>query len=213
MNELQIASTIQNYVTAGEGVTSSVIELEQIRDEVDTLRMRTVQELDRNRALIPEAYYQVLEGSLVKTTPITTGKYRGWTEISVPSIYTNLKGKPQIQYVGPANEAIPNRVSVGNQHLYLSSNRFTDKYPLAVVDANSIKFKEAYKVVTIKALFEDPSALEEYDCYDHENDIYPAPQGDIDAIIGKTAESYIRTQQLRNIQPNIQVDLPSNPQR
>lgn len=207
MTELQIASAIQNYVTAREGVTDSVVDLEQIRDEVDTLRMRMVQDMGKSRALIPEAYYQELE--IVNTTPISSGRWKGWTEVKIPSIYTNVKGKPQIQYAGPTGESEPNRIVIGNHHLYIKKSKFTDKYPLAFYDVNRIVFREYYKKITVKALFEDPSALEDYGSYDSEVDTYPAPQGDIDIIIGKTAESYIRTAAFQKIQPNTQVDLPT----
>lgn len=210
MTELQIASAIQNYVTSREGVTSSVVDLEQIRDEVDTLRMRMVQDMGKQRALIPEAYYQKLKE--IKTTPITSGSFKGWSEVKLPRIYTNNKGKPQIQYIGPFAEMEPNRVVVGNQHLYIKAERFTDKYPLVFYDTDRVLFQKGYTKVTIKALFEDPSALEIFGDYDHETDEYPAPQGDIDSMIGKTAESYLRTEPYKIILPNTQTD-PSKAQR
>jgi hypothetical protein len=210
MTELQIASAVKNYVTSGEGVTFSNLDLEQIRDEVDTLRMRIVQELSANRALIAEAYFQVLEGAQVTTTIVTSGAFKGWTEITIPTIFTNPKGKPEISYIGPESESLPYRVVTGNQYNYIKSERFTQDYPIAVVDAKSIKLSKAPKKIIVKALFEDPSALEIYGAYDHENDQYPCPQGDIDSIIGKTAESYIRTSRLKVIQPNSQVDLSNS---
>lgn len=208
MTELQIASAIQNYVTAREGITDSMVDLEQIRDEVDTLRMRLIQEMGKQRALIPEAYYQTLKGDRVKPTLIKTGTFKGWSEVKIPRIYTNLKGKPQIQYIGPAGELEPNRVVTGNQHIYIKAERFTDQYPLVFYDVDRVLFREAYPKIVVKALFEDPSKLEIYDCYDHERDDYPAPQGDIDHIIGKTAESYLRTEQFKVILPNVQTDTP-----
>jgi len=61
-------------------------------------------------------------------------------------------------------------------------------------------------------LFEDPSSLEIFGDYDHEVDDYPTPQGDIDMIIGKTAESYLRTEPYKIILPNTQTD-PSKSQQ
>ena len=207
MTELEIASIIQNYVTSNEGVTNSALDLEQIRKEVDSLRIRFVQELESKRTIIAEAYYQTLTtNDDHKPRIITSGPWKGWTELEIPNIHINNKGIPQISYAGPEHEMEPNKVVSGNQHVYYKNSRFSNLQPLAHISNGKIRFKENYKKVSIKALFECPSDLESYDVYDHESDNYPMPSGQIDQIIGKTAESYIRTQSLKIIQPNNQVD-------
>jgi hypothetical protein len=129
--------------------------------------------------------------------------------VVVPRIHTNLKGKPQQQYIGPTGEREPNRVVIGNHHIYTEFEQFTNKAPLAFYDNDKIFFSKGYKKITIKAIFEDPSSLEDFQQYDWKVTDYPAPAGDIDNILNKLTGKYIRDFYRIPIQPNTQVDSPS----
>ena len=58
------------------------------------------------------------------------------------------------------------------------------------------------------AVFEVPDELTKYG-YDEMVTKYPVPAGFADMLIGKTAESYIRTMYRVPIQPNTQSDMPN----
>ena len=122
MTEYELASAVMNRVTSHEGVTQSSLTLKQIRDEADNIRLQIVLQLDKQRMLLPEAYYQHLEK--IKTTPITQGVFKGWSYINVPRIHTNIRHKPEIQYAGPVEERVPNRIVMGNHHVYTPKDRF-----------------------------------------------------------------------------------------
>jgi hypothetical protein len=89
-------------------------------------------------------------------------------------------------------------------------DHFIGKMAIAHYDEGKITFKNVSpQYVTVVAVFEDPSDLEIYGDYDPESSEYPLPASMIDSLIGKTAESYIRTMYRIRPQPNIQTDLPN----
>lgn len=206
MTEYEFASAVMNRVTSHEGVTQSSLTTRQIRDEADNLRLQIVQQLEKQRVLMPEAYYQHLEK--IKTTRITEGVFKGWSYIKIPRIHTNMKHKPEIQYAGPTAERTPNRIVISNHHIYTPSDRFIGDAPTAFYDNDQIKFSEGYKEVTIKALFEDPSDLTDYQQYDWRKDPYPCPAGDLELIVDRLVRRYIPEVYRVPPQPNTQVDNP-----
>lgn len=205
MTEHQIASAILNYVTSNQGVTNSPIRLEQIRDEVDTLRIRLIAEAEKTLQLVKP--YQGY-GQHIKNITVQTGEERK-RFITVPRIYIDVKGKPAIGYIGGNDGRSPYRIVTGNHQNYIKDDHFLANYPTAIYSEGEITFKNIVpdRIMIRDTIFEDPSALEKWD-YDFQETQYPIPNGMIDMIIGKTSDSYIRTQYRIPPQSNTQSDIP-----
>lgn len=204
MTEHQIASAIENYVTSHEGVTNFPVSIEQIQDEVDTLRIRMFDEQDLN-----SRYMMSLEPFLQTIEIKDTARDGKNTIVEVPLIHMRTNGEAATRYCGSPTYQTPFRVVTGNHHLYARHDQFIGKSPLAHYENGKITFfNTVLKTVMIKAIFNDPSELTEYG-YNEEVDQYPMPPGLVDMLIGKTAESYIRTLYRIPIQPNTQTDSPA----
>jgi len=212
MTEHEIASAIENYVTSYEGVTSSSISLEQIKDEVNTLRMRLVSELDQQKLLMTPfvGYVQTIPN--IKVIKTTVGELVILT-VKVPRIYIRANGKIAITYVGGIDMASPYRITTGNHHMWSKADAYIGGKPMAHyredVDGGLITiYQKSTERVAVQALWETPSHLSTFGIYDDEKTAYPMPQAQIDTMIGKTVESYIRTMYRIPAQSNIQGDSP-----
>ena len=206
MNEYQIASAIENYVTSHEGVTNFSVAIDQIQDEVDTLRIRMFDEQDLNsRGTISlEPFLQTIKAKA--TSRSIDGKD---TIVDIPNIHVRRNGKVAIEYCGSPTYKTPFRTVVGNQRLYATHDPIIGNAPLAHYENGRLTFfNTVLKNVMIRAIFVDPSKLVEYD-YDSEEDEYPVPLGFADMLIGKTVESYLRTMYRIPVQPNTQTDMPN----
>ena len=200
MTEFEIASAIQNYVTSHSGVTDSPISLRQIRDEVDTLRLRLLDELFRGRNTMVDIspYTQVAK--------VTTAKENGILVAHIPELYFQPNGKLAISYITSSSGATPFKVVVGTRSLYADDDLYTGNAPTVVYQSSYLRFKNvAPKAILIEGVFNKPSELTPYG-YDWKKSHYPVPYGMIDHIIGKTAESYLRLRQPILPTPNTQSD-------
>lgn len=206
MTEHQIASVIENYVTSHEGVTDFSVPIDQIQDEVDTLRIRMFdgQDLESRYTISIEPFLQTIE--LKATKRSTNGKD---TIVDIPLIHIRTNGKVAIRYCGSSTYKTPYRVVTGNHQLYAVHDSVIGKSPLAHYENGRLTFiNTVLKKVMIKGLFVDPSKLVEYG-YDHKNNEYPVPMGFADILIGKTVESYLRTMYRIPVQSNTQADIPN----
>jgi len=206
MTEHQIASAIENYVTSHEGVTDFPVAIDQIQDEVDTLRIRMFDEQDLNSRYMMslEPYLQTI--TIDKTSRSRDGKD---TIVEVPLIHMRTNGKAAIRFCGSVSYKTPYRVVTGNHHLYARADRFIGKSPLAHYENGKITFYNiVLKKLLIKAIFIDPSDLIDLG-YNPKVTEYPVTYGLADMIIGKTAESYLRTMYRVPVQPNTQTDSPT----
>ena len=212
MTEHEIASAIENYVTSYEGVTGSSLSLEQIKDEVNTLRMRVISELDQSKLLMTPfvGYVQTIPSTpVIKTTEneVTT------LTIKIPRIYIRANGKIAITYVGGTDLASPYRITTGNHHMWSKADAFIGDKPMAHYredeDGGLITIhQKSTTAVAVQAVFETPSNLSSFGIYDDEVTSYPMPQAQIDSLIGKIAESYVRVMYRIPAQSNIQADSP-----
>lgn len=206
MTEYQIASAIENYVTSHEGVTNFSVPINQIQDEVDTLRTRMFDEQDLNSryTISLEPFLQTIK--LKATSRSADNKD---TIVDIPNIHIRMNGKAAIRYCGSPTYKTPYRVVTGNHQLYAVHDPVIGKSPLAHYENGRLTFvNTVLKTVMIKALFVDPSKLVEYG-YDYKSDEYPTPQGFADILIGKTVESYLRTMYRIPVQSNTQADIPN----
>jgi len=213
MTEHEIASAIENYVTSYEGVTSSSISLEQIKDEINTLRMRIVTELDQQKMLMTPFVGYVQTIPSVKVTKETINEVVILT-VKIPRVYIRANGKIAITYVGGIDLSSPYRITTGNHHMWSKADAFIGGKPMAHYredeDGGLITiYKKATEKIAVQALFETPSHLSTFDIYDDEKTAFPMPQAQIDTMIGKTVESYIRTMYRIPAQSNIQADSPA----
>lgn len=212
MTEHEIASAIENYVTSYEGVTSSSISLEQIKDEINTLRMRVIAELDQSKLLMTPfvGYVQTIPSiTVVKETIDEVVKLT----VKVPRVYIRANGKIAITYIGGIDLASPYRITTGNHHMWSHADAFIGNKPMAHYreDENGgliTIYRKATEKIAVQALFETPSHLTDFDIYDDEKTAYPMPQAQIDTMIGKTVNSYINTLYRIPAQSNIQADSP-----
>ena len=213
MTEHEIASAIENYVTSYEGVTSSSISLEQIKDEVNTLRMRLVTELDQQKVLMTPfvGYVQTIPN--IKVIKTTVNEVAILT-IKIPRVYIRANGKIALTYIGGIDLASPYRITTGNHHMWSKADAFIGGKPMAHYredeDGGLITIhQKAINNIAVQALFETPSHLAPFDIYDDDKTAYPMPQAQIDMMIGKISESYIRTMYRIPTQSNIQADSPA----
>lgn len=204
MTEFDIASAIMNYVTSSEGVTSSNLSIRQIRDEVDTLRIRLVSELDvQNRFIFPfDEYLQPIE--------VETKRENNLTVAVIPTIFFRSNGKPVIRYAGGTSGNTPHKVVTGNRRTWSAHDPYTGKAATIYYNNGKLTFlsKNVPKKVMVEALFRKPSELKRFG-YDYKADHYPVPFSLADTLIGKTSESYIRTMYRILPQPNTQSDIPT----
>lgn len=222
--ELEIASAIANYITSQEGVTDFPVSLKQISDEVDTLRVRLLDELD-SKGLLQKPYLNLTQVTLFDgSTPrrkvnldlVTRVRY-----INVPRLYISPSTKkPAISYIGAFNGLQSYRVVHGTQREWFKKDRWIGSLPTAVIiesDTNEGYRVEFYGATPNKVrfvpIYEDPSDLEPFGyngwkTSQEGGSLYPCPSGMVDVMIGKTVESYLRTMYRRPIQANQTVDAP-----
>ena len=200
MTEFEIASAIQNYVTSHAGVTDSPISIRQIRDEVDTLRLRLLDEMYGQRNTFVDY------GAYTQTATITTRRENGKIVVDVPSIYYEPNGKIMVTFLGSSTGDTPFKVVSGPRRVWAKYDTYTGNVPTGYYHNGKIVFENvAPKAIFIEAIFDKPSLLSPYG-YDWKSSRYPAPKGTIDIIIGKTAESYLRTRIPQLPKPNTQSD-------
>lgn len=200
MTEFEIASAIQNYVTSHRGVTDSPISLRQIRDEVDTLRLRLLDELLRAKSGIGNvsAYNQVATFSTVKDKSSIIA--------IIPELYYRPNNKLEVTYLGGLSGDTPFKVVSGGRKTFADYDMVTASAPTAKYTRGVFRFSNVVpKKIYIEAIFNKPSTLTKYG-YNWKTSQYPVPYGVIDTIIGKTVESYIRTNQPTLPTPNTQSD-------
>jgi hypothetical protein len=120
-----------------------------------------------------------------------------------------INGELASLYIGGTDGKSPYRVVVNGNGENESHDQFIGKMPMAIIDEDDLSFRNINpKVVKVAMVFEYPDRLAIYG-YDDEDTEYPMPGGLIDKLIGKTAESYIRTLYRIGPQANTQTDLPN----
>lgn len=202
MTEFQIASAIENYVTSHRGVTNFPLSKMQIRDEVDTLRIRMLSEIDmQNRftTQLEEFYQTINDASTVLENKKPT--------VTLPRIYTRENGKLAVQYIGSLTRETPFRIVTGKHVLYAAYDPFLKDAPIAHYEEGKWTFyKSTLSKTDLRAVFLKPRELTPYG-YDWQTTKYPMPDDMLDRLIGKTVESYMRTMFRAPVQPNTQADL------
>lgn len=203
MTEFQIASAIKNYVTAQKAVTNSDIELDQIRDEIDTLRGRLIDEMD-GQGLFQKPFlsYTQFHKFSTKRDSISKVMYA-----DIPPIMIGRDNKPFTAYVGGSDGRSPYRVVIGNQLDYLDHKDVWERSMKTVLyEHGRLTFRNTGPdTISVRAVYVKPFDLSPFG-YDWTSTSYPAPQRMIDAIIGKTSDSYLRTMYRLPIQPNTASD-------
>lgn len=205
MTEAKIVSAIKNYVTSQRGVTGFSLRNEQVADEVDTLRMRMIAEMDAMRMF--RKPYQGFVQKIEFTVPASK-------KIVLPKIYVKADGTHAIEYAGGKNGTTQYRLISGINHANWIDKDEYSLFPVVVINEQELTFKNfGSDDLMMIAVFEDPSDLEDYGYdpgYDSDDGVsdYPIPNAMVDMIIGKTVESYLRTMYRIPPQPNKQVDVP-----
>lgn len=222
--EFEISSAISNYITSNEGVTDFPVTLKQISDEVDTLRVRRMQEAD-SKGLFKRPFYNYTQTIFIGGTqdPLKTSEDSVTRRryVDIPRLFMLSNNRPAIAYCGGYKGEQNYRVVSGNQREWFSSDRWIGKLPTVVVypSPDNFGYRLDFRNISprqlkFEAVFEDPSDLEGINGYDgtktadNDGSLYPMPSGEIDIIIGKTVESYMRTLYRHPVQGNQTVDAP-----
>ena len=210
MTELQIITAVMNLVTSSEGVTNTSLSPEQVAEEMDTLRVRMIDEIDKvslfRRPYI--GYTQMIDSIPVLTNATTKRKY-----IDIPRLVIKRDSTPAYLYIGGTDNKSPFRVITGENADNATHDHFISTFPIALYNEGHIDFYNSVpNQIKLIAVWEDPSALESLGVYDTEVNPYPMPIGLIDQLIGKTADGYIRTMYRISVQANTQSDKPTGPQ-
>lgn len=213
MTELKIISAVMNSVTAFEGVTNLSLDSEQVGDELDTLRVRMIGEMDKV-SLFRRPYggfVQIIESvATVKADNPDDPKNKKIAYVDLPRMVMTRSNYPSYNYIGGRDRRSPYRVITGDQYLNALHDQFIGKMPIAHYSSSGriTFYNTTPSFVRIEAVFEDPSALEILGAYDAETSDYPMPSGMIDQLMGKTVESYGRQLYRIRPQPNTQSDIP-----
>lgn len=199
--EYEIASAIKNYVTAQKAVTNSDIELDQIRAEIDTLRLRIIDDLDKQSLFRKPflSYAQTYEFS-TKRDQVKKILY-----VDIPRIYSGDDNKPAIAYVGGTNLLSSYRVITGNQISWIDKGpTYLRGYKTVHYSDGRFTFKfDGPNKILVNAVWAKPIELASYG-YKWKESYYPVPGAIADKMIGKIAESYLRQMFRLGIQPNTQ---------
>lgn len=199
--EFQIASAIKNYVTAHKAVTNSDIELDQIRDEMNTLRLRMAMELDQ-QGLFRSPYLGYTQFHTFSTKRDMNRKV---IYVDVPRIFSSLDNKPCIAYVGGSNLLSAYRIITGNQNAWIDKGpSYLRGYKTVHYTDGRLTFRlDGPETITVGAFFMRPIELAPFG-YKWKEDYYPVPGDVADMMIGKIAESYLRQMFRLPLQPNTQ---------
>jgi len=205
MTEFQIASAIENYVTSHRGVTDFPISLGQIRDEVDSTRLRLLSDLEKaNKGIVNLNPYA--QNITVKVDRV--GKKLVAT---VPYINYMDSGKLAALYVGgiisETSGTVPFKLVTFNRALWAQHDLYSGTVPTAVYNEGTFEmWNVAPKEIVIEAVFNKPSELRKYG-YDWKKTPYPTPSSIVDKIIGKVVDRYLRYDRPVLPQPNTQSDI------
>lgn len=210
MTEHQIVSAVENYVTSNEGVTSFPVSQSQIADELNTVRTRLIDDLDKQRQFVRpwDGYTQIIKDE-------ATTKEGTNYQIQLPRIYILANGLPAVSFIGSVDFKESYKVVNGNQHFNMEDSEYPHAPYAWVMPDGLVKIYNAEpKKISFIGVLETPQQLEELGFgYDPETSEYPFPGGMIDRIIGKTAESYLRVMYRLFPQANTQADIPQPAQK
>lgn len=205
MTEQEIVSVIMNGVTSYEGVTPVSLFEDQVAAEVDTLRSRMIDDIDK------AGLFRRPFSNFVQDVELEVKRRNDQTSyIEIPRLYILRSNVPAIAYIGSTNRNNPQpyRIMSGSQWINSKHDLFVSKIPAAVYSEQTIELKfSSAKNVRIIGVFEDPSDLNVYG-YDDSKSDYPMPAGMIDQLTGKLIESYIRQLYRTPVQANKQADTP-----
>lgn len=209
MTEYEIVTSVINLVTSHEGVTNLSLSPDQVAAEVDTLRGRMIDEMDKV-SLFRRPYMgftQTISSLKVEKVAVgsTTTKF-----VNIPKFMTRRDGSPAYLYVGGKDGKSPYRVIIGSEAFENAKyDQFIETLPVVLYNEGRMEFRNiTSNYIMIIGVFNDPSALEELGVWDVEVNEYPMPTGMVDVLLGKTANSYINTLYRVPVQPNTQTDKP-----
>jgi hypothetical protein len=201
--EYQIASGIMNYVTAARAVTNSDLDMDQVRDEMDTLRIRMLLELDQ-RGLLRKPFFSFTQFHTLTTKRDNDRKV---IYVDLPRILVTRDNKPCIAYVGGTFEDSPYRIVTGNQLAWVNKteNWLRNAKTVHYADGRLTFRNDAPEKIAVRAVFMKPIEMAPFG-YLWKKDYYPVPGDMADQMIGKMGESYLRTMYRIPVQPNTQTD-------
>lgn len=209
MTEHEIVTSVMNLVTSHEGVTNTSLSPDQVAAEVDTLRGRMIDEMDKV-SLFRRPYTGFTQSiKSIKVEKIVSGttvtKF-----VDIPKFMVRRDGTPAYLYIGGKDMKSPYRVVVGSEAFENAKHdQFISLLPIVLYNEGHMEFRNiTSQYIMITGVFNKPSSLEELGVWDREVDEYPMPAGMVDVLIGKTANSYINTLYRVPIQPNTQTDRP-----
>lgn len=206
MTQFEIVAAVMNLVTSHEGVTNTSLSEGQVAAEVHTCRQRMMDDMDKV-ALFRKPYIGFTQ--TISELAVQKNNLTGELYALVPRVYRMRNNEIAIGYIGGKDGKSPYRIITGDTSENYTHDQFLAKKAVAIYEDGVFKFRNiSPKFVWITGVFEYPDQLAIHG-YDDEETSYPMPGGLIDQLIGKTAESYIRTMYRVMPQPNTQSDIPN----
>jgi len=194
-----------NIVTSSEGVTNTSLSEGQVAAEVNTFRQRLMDEMDKV-SLFRKPYTGFTQ--LIHNLPVLKDA-TGELYVEIPRVHRMRNNEVAIGYVGGKDGKSPYRIVSGDTSDNFKHDRFVGSKATAIYDDGMLRLRNiSPKFISLWGVFEYPDQLAIYG-YDNEVTPYPMPGGMIDQLIGKTAESYLRTMYRVSPQPNTQSDIPN----
>lgn len=206
MTQFEIVAAVMNLVTSAEGVTNTSLSEGQVAAEIHTYRQRIMDELDKN-SLFRKPYTGFTQS--ITQLPVQKNNLTGELYVTVPRLYRMRNNEVGISYFGGKDGKSPYRIISGDTSDNFLHDPFIGNKATGIYDDGTIKLRNiSPKFIWMTGVFEYPDTLAIYG-YDDEETPYPMPGGLIDQLIGKTAESYVRTMYRMSPQPNTQSDIPN----
>lgn len=204
----EMASAIQNNVGTGlKEVTNFVYSLDQIKDEISTMRSLIIMQ-DSEKGILNHDYFAQKITNLDELT-IGTFPEEATVDSNSPVLVTKIpkmamtKDNSSVLYIGPKDMSLNVKLyfSYNDAKMHKYSRTLRDR-PFALIDNAhdeagdiTVYFSNlgpvAFKFATVRMIVDDPVRLLQSDGYYIDSEEFPAPLAVQDTIISQLTTRYI----------------------
>ena len=220
----EIASSIRNNVGNGlKEVANYAYPLDQIRDEVGSVRNQILLEDSKTTVLNPEFFAQRIDNIPIDLVRFPVGGYSNSPNlvphVKIPRIITT-KDDSAIIFMGAPDQSLFFKIYYDfmfHNHIF---SRVIGRRPYAYVDPahDPDGFMDAYlfnlgpnglRFLSVRAIFDDPVKILDSDGLFGADEEFPAPSAVQEMIVDKITQKYIQYYKNLNhpYQPNTQTDI------
>lgn len=207
---------ISNDINSQNGVTDFPLSLNQIADNVDTLRVRVIEDLD-SKGFFKQPFFNYTQ-TIDFTSTQKDSTQNNQRYVDIPRILFLSDGSPAITYIGAANGFQTYRKVWGLQREVHTKDRWIGSKPTAIITENGLGYRIFFKNISpislkLIAVFQNPSDLESYGYNGWKTtaeggSVYPMTSGQVDIVMGKIVDSYMRYMYRIRPQGDQAVDAP-----